>query len=306
MFKKVFTALLLVSAVTLTGCSANKTTTSSSAPSGAEPAPASTAESAPAPSPQGQLISVAGSTSVGPLMEELVIAYEEKGGTSTVEVQQTGSSAGITAAIEGAADIGMSSRDLKAEEKEKGLVDTVIALDGIAIIVHPENPIAELTSQQITAIFKGEIKNWSEVGGQDGEIIVVSREEGSGTRGAFEELLKLQEEVEKDGKKVMQSTLTENALFENSTGAIKTTTSTTKNAIGYISLGTLDESVKALNVDGTPCSVESVKSKAYPIARPFLVCTKGEPTGAAAEFISYILSEDGQKVVTDHHYISVL
>lgn len=265
-----------------------------------------TAEAPKAETPKQKVtIKIAGSTSVAPLMKEIKTAYEGENSNITLEIQESGSSAGITATIEGAANIGMSSRDLKDAEKEKGLKDTVIAVDGIAVILNKENPVADLTKDQITAIYKGEIKNWSEVGGNDGKIIVVSREEGSGTRGAYEELMELTEEIEKDGKKLVMSKISEDAYFENSTGAVKTNVSSSKNAIGYISFGALDDTVKEINVGSVTCNEENIKNKTYPIARPFIVCTLGEATGDSKVFLDYILSDAGQKIVSEHNYVSV-
>lgn len=253
----------------------------------------------------GESIKVAGSSSVAPLVRELKEAYTLQGGRS-VEVQESGSTAGITATLEGASDIGMSSRDLSETEVAAGIVDMVIALDGIAVIVHPDNPVRELSPDQITAIYTGGIRDWSEVGGNPGEIIVISREEGSGTRGSFEELMQMEREVERNGKRYKESLIARDALYENSTGGVKSGVAGSKNAIGYISLGTLDDGVCALTVGGYACTEENIQNGSYPIARPFLLCTLGKPEGGSREFIDYILSPAGQAVVSGHGYVRAL
>ena len=250
-------------------------------------------------------MTVAGSTSVSPLMEALKEEFESKNECWTINVQSNGSSVGIQSALDGTADIGMSSRDLKAEESEQGLVPTKIAIDGIAVIVNPENGVTDLSSEQIQKIFMGEIKNWKEVGGADAEIVVVSREEGSGTRDGFEEIMKVQKTVQKDGKDTKVSGVVDTAITVDATGAVKSTVAGNKNAIGYISMGVMDDSVKAVKVDGVEATVENVKSETYKVFRYFLVVTKGEPEGNAKTFIDFMLSEEGQKIVTDDHYITV-
>ncbi len=251
-------------------------------------------------------IKIAGSTSVAPLMKKLKADYEQSNSDISIEIQETGSSAGITSAIEKIADIGMSSRDLTDDEKSKGVNEIAIALDGIAVIVNTSNTVENLTNEQIRGIFSGEITNWKEVGGEDKEIIIVSREPGSGTKGAFEELIKLEKEVTKaDGTKGKESILSPNALTENSTGGVKSNIAGSKYAIGYISLGTLDETVKGVSVNGVECSVDTVKDKTYPIARPFLICTQPEINDETKQFIDFILSDKGQEIVTAEKYISV-
>lgn len=254
---------------------------------------------------QSVQMTVAGSTSVSPLMEAFKEDFESKNEGWTINVQSNGSSVGIQSAIDGTADIGMSSRDLKEEETAEGLVPTKIAIDGIAVVVNPANGVSDLTSEQIRQIFMGEITNWSEVGGNDAEIVVVSREEGSGTRDGFEEIMKVQKTVDNNGEQETVSGVVETAITVDATGAVKSTVAGNENAIGYISMGVLDDSVKAVKVDGVEATVDNVKSETYKVFRYFLVVTKGEPEGNAKTFIDYMLSEEGQKIVTDDHYISV-
>lgn len=245
-------------------------------------------------------ISVVGSTSVGPLAEELQDAFNEKYPDVTIDIQQVGSTPGIKAANDGTAQIGMSSRELKAEEKEWKLDEHTIALDGIAIIVNPSNPAADLTTEQIQKIFKGEIKNWKDIGGPDKEIIVVSREDGSGTKGAFEELMKLEK---KEGDNTI-SLVRQDKLVADSSGAVKTNVASKDNAIGYVSLGAVDNTVKDLKVDGTEATVDNIKSKTYKVSRPFLMLTKGEMKPEVKAFMDFILGDEGQKIVANH-YISI-
>lgn len=229
-------------------------------------------------------LSIAGSTSMQPLSEELAVAFMKKNPDVTVNVAGGGSSAGIKAAQEGTADIGASSRELKPEEK--GTVEeTVIAKDGIAIIVHSSNQVAELTSDQVRKIFAGEITNWKDVGGRNAAINLFTREDGSGTRGAFEEI------VMQDKK------ISVKAGVQNSTGAIRTAVAGDENGIGYISLGALNDSVKALAIDGVEPSKETVLNGTYKISRPFLYLTKGKPEGLTKAFIDFVLSPEGQNIV---------
>lgn len=249
-------------------------------------------------------VKVAGSTSVAPLLKQLKTEYEARADVA-IEIQETGSSAGITATLGGAADIAMSSRDLSGEEEAAGLLATEIALDAIVVIVHPDNPVEGLPGERVRALFSGEAANWSDVGGEDREVIVVSREDGSGTRDAFETLLGLEEDLERDGKPGKRSLISQDALYENSTGAVKADVTSARGALGYISLGALDDSVRALAIDGAYPTGETVKDGSYPLARPFLLCTRGEPEGEAADFIAFILSEAGQAIVRESGYVVI-
>ncbi|RBP39208.1 phosphate ABC transporter substrate-binding protein [Garciella nitratireducens] len=242
-------------------------------------------------------VTLVGSTSVTPVAEAIGNAFMEENPNVKIEVQGVGSSAGIKATDDGSADIGMSSRELKDEEKELDIDEHVIAYDGIAVIVNPSNGISDLTPEQIGQIYRGEITNWSEVGGADEEIEVISREEGSGTRSAFEELMGLESD---QGSLVKQD-----ATFADGNGAIVSNVAQKENAIGYISLSYLDDTVKALTVDGVEPTVENIKSGDYAVSRPFLMLTKGEVSDAAQAYLDYVLSEEGQKIVEENGAISV-
>lgn len=243
----------------------------------------------------GSLI-VVGSTSVTPVAEELAEAYMHINPDVTIDIQGIGSSAGVKAAKDFTADIGMSSRNLKEEEKAWGLNEYTIAFDGISVVAHPSNSVADLSKDQISRIFSGQITNWSEVGGDDAEILVVSREAGSGTRGAFEDLMDLLKKNDA-GKKV--STVKLDALIAEGNGAVKANVASKENSIGYISLSYIDETVKPLSVDGVEVSVENIVNGSYKVSRPFLMLSNGQENELQKSFFDFILSDDGQQVVAE-------
>ena len=245
----------------------------------------------------------AGSTSVQPLSEELAAVFMDANPGVTVEVQGGGSGQGIKAIQEKIADFGALSRNVKDEEKASVTEEFVIAKDGVAVVVNPESTIENLTIEQIKKIYIGEITNWKEVGGEDAPIVVVSREEGSGTRGAFTEITKVMEKNEA-GEEVDNTT--KDALVQGSTGAVMQTVATTPDTIGYVSLGSLSDTVKAVKVEGVAPSNETVLSGEYKISRPFLYVVGGELTEAAQLYIDFILSEEGQAIVEDSGFIPVI
>ena len=231
-------------------------------------------------------IEVGGSTSVTPLMELLAAGYQKANPNIKVNINGTGSGDGIKNA--GVLyQIGMSSRELTPAEQGQGLTEAVIAVDGIAVIVHGSNPVGNLTVEQIRDIYTGAITDWSQVSGgaKRGKIAVVSREAGSGTRGAFEELVGFQ------GK------LLAGANESTSTGAIKAGVSQNADAIGYISLGSLDPSIKALSVGGVAASAANVVNGSYKIARPFILLYGKNITAQSTAFVNWILSSAGQAIV---------
>ena len=221
----------------------------------------------------------------------------------SIAVQGNGASAGIKAAADGTAQLGMSSRNLKDEEKE-GLTPITICMDGIAVIVNLENSVKALTKDQIAAIFKGEITNWQDVGGADEEILIISREAGSGTRSAFEEIVGL---IQKDESGNEVTLVDESrALIADSTNAVSTTVAGKVNAIGYISLGSYDAAqVHAIDVDEVPCTQETVLDGSYPIARPFVLVAGPGTEQIANAFLEYVMSAEGQAVVAEKKYIPV-
>ncbi|HQE66959.1 MAG TPA: phosphate ABC transporter substrate-binding protein, partial [Bacillota bacterium] len=234
-----------------------------------------------------------------PLAEELAKVFKDKNPNTTIDIQGGGSGVGIKSAADGVVDIGMSSRDLKPEEKS--LKEFKIAVDGIAVIVNPNNKVEDLSTEQIFKIYTGEITDWKEVGGDSGEITVVTREEGSGTRGAFIELTKI--ESKSEGDRTVAS-----AITQGSTGAVIATIAGDPNAIGYASFGSAKEStgIKMISIDGKACTEENIYSGEYKISRPFLMLTKAEPTGLAKAFLDFILGEEGQTVISGHNYLKAV
>ena len=232
-------------------------------------------------------VSLNGSTSMEPFVNGLSEAIREVYPNLVLEPQFTGSGAGIEAVTNGTADIGNSSRSLTDEEKAGGLEENIVAIDGIAVIVHPDNDVEDLTTDQLKKIYTGEITNWSEVGGVDEAIVVVGREAGSGTRGAFEEILGVE-----DACKYAQEL--------NETGAVVAKGGETEGAIGYVSLDNVKDSVKALKLDGVEASEETIKDGSYSLQRPFVMATKGkisEQSEAVQAIFEFIDSEAGQKVI---------
>ena len=239
-------------------------------------------------------IAISGSTSVGPLVELEEEEFEANNQGVTIEINQTGSSSGIKDTISGTTEIGMSSREL-TDEESKNLKEVTIAVDGIGVVVNKNNPVKNLTLEQIKDIFTGKITNWSEVGGEDKEIVVVSREEGSGTRTAFQEILNYSTED-----------TVKNAIVNNSTGATKVMVEENDNAIGYMSIGYIDDSIASVNVDGVEATADNVKSGEYKIQRPFLLVYKeGALSEEGQEFIDFILSDKGQAIVAEENLVTV-
>ena len=240
-------------------------------------------------------VTISGSTSVGPVVEILGEDFESKNEGISIEVQQIGSSAGIKNAIEGTSQIGMASRYLKDEEKAKGIEENIVAIDGIAVITNKNNEVKDLTLEQVKDIYTGKITNWKEVGGKDAPIVVVSREDGSGTRDGFQENVGFESEE-----------LTKDAQISDGSGNIKSTVEGNENAIGYISFGYVDDNVNALTIDGVELTTENIKNNTYAIARPFLFVSKEDNISEeGTKFIEYILSDEGQKIVEEKGFISV-
>ena len=210
---------------------------------------------------KGGTVSTDGSTSMEKVIGALGESFENDNSGVTFTYNPTGSGSGIKAVLEGRCDIGLSSRNLKDEEKADGLTETVLAYDGIAMIVHPENPVSDLTLEQIAAIYTGEITNWNEVDGSDGEIVLIGREAGSGTRDGFESITGTE-----DACKYRQEL--------TSTGDVITTVAGNPNAIGYASLASVKNSVKAISVGGVAPSEATIKDGSYAVQRPFVLVTK--------------------------------
>lgn len=232
-------------------------------------------------------ISMVGSTSMEKFANALSEAFMEKYPKVTVTAEFVGSGAGIEAVSNGTADIGNSSRNLKDEEKAKGVAENIVAIDGIAVVVDPANTVEDLTKDQLTSIYDGTVTNWKDVGGNDAPIVVVGREAGSGTRGAFEELLKLEDACKYS-----------NEL--DSTGAVMAKVAFTPGSIGYVSLDVLDDTVKALKLDGAEPTEENIKAGKYFLSRPFVMATKGEiseQSDLVKALFDFIYSDEGSELV---------
>ncbi len=237
-------------------------------------------------SANGSSVSTDGSTSMEKVIGALGESFMQQHNSITFTYNPTGSGSGIKAVLEGRCDIGLSSRALKEEEKAQGLVETVLAYDGIALIVNPKNPIAELDVDTIAKMFKGEITNWKEVGGDDAGIVLIGREAGSGTRDGFESITK-----------TVDACLYRQEL--TSTGDVITTVSQNPYAIGYASLAAIKDTVKALAVNGVEPSEETVKDGSYAIQRPFVLVTKqGVALSCAAQmFFEYATSSEAAPII---------
>jgi phosphate transport system substrate-binding protein len=241
--------------------------------------------------PEGGM-TVAGSTSVEPFAELLAEEYMSLHPDVRIYVQGGGSTAGVEAARSHAANIGMSSRTLLPNEKD--LTPVTIARDAIAVIVHPTNRIDNLSMIQIRDVFFGKIKNWKELGGDNHPIVLVTREEGSGTREAFQKFVMGKEDISLA------------ALVQDSNGAIRQVVSGDPNTIGYISLGLVNEKVRALEISGVEASVANIENGTYTLVRPFLFLFDGEPSGEAKAFVDFVLSPPAQKILSKEGLVSIL
>jgi phosphate transport system substrate-binding protein len=237
-------------------------------------------------------ITVAGSTSVEPFAELLAEEYMSRHSESHIYVQGGGSTAGIEAAITGAANIGMSSRNLT--DAENKLYAVTIAKDAIVIIVHPTSPIDNLPLNKIREVFSGKIANWEALGGPNHPIDIVTREEGSGTRESFQKFVMGKEDISLG------------ALVQDSNGAVRQVISSDPNAIGYISLGLVNDQVKALRISGVEPNLNNVYNGKYTLVRPFLFVFSGEPAGEAKSFLEFVLSPQAQKLLLKEGLVPVL
>lgn len=271
----------VMAAVLTTGCGADGNVTADVADAGAD------AQVREQPAEEGGMVSTDGSTSMEKVIGALGEAFMAQNDGVTFTYNPTGSGSGITAVLEGRCDIGLSSRNLKEEEKSKGLTETVLAYDGIAVIVNPANPVSDLTVEEIAAVYRGEITNWSELGGNDAAIVLIGREAGSGTRDGFESVTGTQEMC------MYRQELT-------STGDVITTVAQNPDAIGYASLASVKDSVKAISVSGVVPSEETVKDGSYVLQRPFVLVTR-EGTAlseTAQSFFDYITSPEASGIIS--------
>lgn len=232
-------------------------------------------------------LQMAGSTSMEKMANALSESFMQKNSGVTVNAEFIGSSAGIEALASGSADIGNSSRSLKDSEKSQGIIENIVAIDGIAVITDKSNTVSDLTREQLTDIYTGKIKNWSELGGQSAAIVVIGREAGSGTRGAFEEILKIEDQCAYS-----------NEL--DSTGAVLSKVASTPGSIGYVSLDVIDDSVNVFKLEGVEATAENIKAGTYFLQRPFVMATKGEiskQNDIVKAWFSYIDSDEGQAII---------
>lgn len=240
-------------------------------------------------------ITMAGSTSMEKLANAVAESFMEKYPDITVTAEFTGSGAGIESLLAGSVDIGNSSRNLKEEETAAGAVENIVAIDGIAVVVDTANTVTDLSKEQLSAIYTGAVTNWSELGGADEPIVVVGREAGSGTRGAFEELLEVED-----------ACAYANEL--DSTGAVMAKVASTPGAVGYVSLDVVDDSVKAVALEGVEATVDNIKAGSYLLSRPFVMATKGEistQSETLQAFFAYLSSEEGREVISSVGLITV-
>ena len=277
-----------VMAAGLMGCgSSSQETTAAQSQAATEAAAQTGAEATEAAADLKGSISLAGSTSMEKLCEAMSESFMEKYPDINVTTEYTGSGAGLESLEAGSVDIGNSSRNLKDSELEAGAVENIVAIDGIAVIVDKDNTVADLSSDDLGKIYKGEVTNWSELGGNDEAIVVIGRENGSGTRSAFEELLGLE-----DACKYAQEL--------DSTGGVLAKVASTPGAIGYVSLDVVDDTVNAVSLNGAEASEESILAGNYLLSRPFVMATKGEiseQNELVKTWFDYIASEDGQAVI---------
>ncbi len=315
-FVAIAAAATLVMAA-LAGCGSTSTTAESSAPAETTASEAASTEAASTetagteaasteeasteaaaaeiPADLSGTVSMAGSTSMEKLANALVESFMAAYPGVTVTAEFTGSGAGIEAVTAGSVDIGNASRYLTDEEKAAGIAENIVAIDGIAVVVDTANEVAGLTSDQLASIYKGEVTNWSEVGGADQPIVVVGREAGSGTRSAFEELLAIEDQC-----------AYANEL--DSTGAVMAKVASTPGAIGYVSLDVLDDTVKTVAVDDVEPTVENIKGGTYALSRPFVMATKGEiseQSEAVQAIFTYLASDEGKALVESVGLITV-
>ena len=300
MKKRIQKSIAVLGAAVLTmglaGCSSSSNTPASSAPAAdTAEAPAADVQAESAADTQAAeaaaglsgSITLAGSTSMEKFANALAEAFMEKYPDVTVQAEFTRSSACVAAGLGGQSDVGNSSRKLKDEEKEKGAVENIVAIDGIAVVTDPANTAADLTKEQLINIYNGTITNWKDAGGSDQPIVVIGREAGSGTRGAFEEILKLEDACKY-------------ANELDSTGAVMAKVASTPGAIGYVSLDVIDDTVKLLTLNGVEANEENIKTGDYFLSRPFVMATNGEISAQndlVKALFDYVYSAEGDELV---------
>ena len=288
MKKLIAIALAGVLTLAMTACGAQNSAadTTAATTAAATAATETTAETTEAAKLSGT-VTLAGSTSMQKLCEAMIESFEEAYPDITVTAEYTGSGAGLEALAGGKTDIGNASRSLKDGEKQSGAVENIVAIDGIAVITHKDNTVSDLTAQQLTDIYTGKITNWKDLGGADEAIVVLGREAGSGTRGAFEELLKIEDQCAY-------------AQELDSTGGVLAKVAATPGSIGYVSLDVVDDTVKALSLDGVAPTEENIVAGSYKLSRPFVMATLGtieEQNDLVKTWFNYVQSDEGQAVI---------
>lgn len=235
-----------------------------------------------------------GSTSTKNIMEATLDEFAALNPDVTAEYNATGSSDGVKNADSGVYQIGTASRNIKEEEKALGLTEKIFAYDGIAVIVNPANKVKDITVEQLAQIYKGEITNWKDLGGEDAQIVVVSREDGSGTRGAFEEIVGFEEE------------LTANATIAEGNGNVQSTVAENENTIGYVSFTYINDTIKALTVEGVEATTDNVLNETYKVSRPFVMVYQDDNLNDAGKaYIEFLMGEEGQAIVEEEGGIPV-
>ena len=287
MKKLIAMALAGVLALSMAACGAQSTETTATT-AAATNAAAETAEAAAEAAKLSGTVTLAGSTSMQKLCEAMIESFEESYPDITVTAEYTGSGAGLESLVGGKTDIGNASRALKVGEKDSGAVENIVAIDGIAVITHTSNTVSDLTSQQLIDIYTGKITNWVDLGGADEAIVVLGREAGSGTRGAFEELLDVADQCAY-------------AQELDSTGGVLAKVASTPGSIGYVSLDVVDGTVKALSLDGVEPTEENIVAGSYKLSRPFVMATLGtvdEQNDLVKTWFGFVQSDAGKAVTT--------
>ncbi|WP_455714471.1 phosphate ABC transporter substrate-binding protein PstS family protein [Anaerosporobacter sp.] len=295
-------ALCMVGAMTLAfaGCSSNNgknnakgNTTESSDSNGSTDATDQTSDDS---SNLSGTVVITGSTSVDKILNDMIDEFQAMNPDVTINYTGTGSSAGIADTLAGSNDLGASSREMKDEEKKDNLKEVVFAHDGIAVVTSPANPVTDISVENLGKIYSGEITNWNQIGGNDAPIVVVSREGSSGTRSAFEELIKLED----------LGGLTDDTSVVEGNGNVQISVAGNENAIGYVSFSFIDETVKALTIEGVEATAENAKAGTYSLSRPFLfVYNEDNYTPQTQAFVEYATSEEGQSYVEAHGGIRI-
>lgn len=247
-------------------------------------------------------VNVSGSTSVARIMEVLAEDYNNKNPENYVAVQGIGSTAGITLVRKGVTDLGMSSRYLTEREQDESISVEAIAYDGLAVVVNKSNPIKNITREQLFDVYKGKITNWKQLGGNDQKIAVVTREASSGSRYSFESLLGLTKVINSR----LVSDINPDNLVVNSNSMVKTIVNHNKQAIGFVSTGSVDSSIKAIQFEGVSASNKAIASGAYELSRPFLVLYKPSHLDEDAQsFVSYLKSQEAKTLIEEYGYTPI-